>query len=243
MANRTTVKSNIVTLNVPSVTNTIMNQMLNSELADNIRFREDVAVAQSSGSSAITVDFTGKDRVDLTRTGGSLAITVTGIGDGEEKFLLITKTAGQPITFVGVTDVTPVISGVTADSTVIYQIIRKGAVYVAKAWLDTVTGAINAINAKNPDGLITAPAIAFSWDMDTVAFITVAHGIADQTKIKEVHCFIRANAGAVTNLLQLGAGNYSWFNTNVSLFRTAGGAYDNILFNAATGWIIVKYLP
>ena len=91
MANRQTAKSNIVTKNVPTVTNAILTDMLNSELADNIVFGEDVAVVQNSSVSNITVDFTGKDRIDLTRTGGSLNITVAGMGDGETKYLLISN--------------------------------------------------------------------------------------------------------------------------------------------------------
>jgi hypothetical protein len=134
MANRTTVKSNIVTKNVPTVTNAILTDMLNADMNDNVRFREDVAVTQVSAVSNITVDFSGKDRVDLTRTGGSLNITLSNVGDGEEKFLLITKTAGQAVTFVGVTDVTPVAADVTALALVLYEIVRKGIYYFAKAW-------------------------------------------------------------------------------------------------------------
>jgi len=121
-----------------------MTTMLNTELADNIVFGADVAVLQSSGSSAITVDFTGKDRVDLTRTGGALYITVSGIDDGELKYLLITKTIGQVITFVGVTDITPVKSEVTALGTVLYMIVRKATNYYAWAWVETVKTATSA---------------------------------------------------------------------------------------------------
>lgn len=145
MANRTTSKSNIVTKCVPTVTNAIMIDMLNSDLADNVRYREDVAVSQSSATSSITVDFTGKDRVDLTRTGGSLSITVSGIGDGEQKFLLITKTPGQAVTWVGVTDVTPIKENADAISIVLYELIRKGSYTFAKAWVETVVQATDTV--------------------------------------------------------------------------------------------------
>lgn len=144
MANRTTVKNNIITQNVPTVTNAILTGMLNTELADNIKFREDVAVAQSSGATNITVNFTGRDRVDLTRTGGALNITVSGIADGEEVDLLITKTVGQPVTWVGVTDITPIKENVTSVPLVLYSIRRKGANYYAKAWVETVVKASDA---------------------------------------------------------------------------------------------------
>jgi hypothetical protein len=141
MANRTTVKSNVQTKNVPTVTNAILTDILNSEMCDNVRFREDVAVIQNAVTSAISVDFTDKERVDLQRTGGSLNITVSGIGDGETKFLLVTKTAGQAVTWVGVTDVTPVKQNADALSLVLYEIVRKGSNFFAKAWVETVVQA------------------------------------------------------------------------------------------------------
>ena len=145
MPNRTTVKSNIVTKNVPTVTNAIMTDMLNAELADNVSFREDVAVAQASSATNITVDFTGKDRIDLTRTGGGLNITLSGIGDGETKFLLVTKTSGQVVSFVGVTDITPIKANANALSIVLYEIIRKSSYYFAKAWVENVKSATDSI--------------------------------------------------------------------------------------------------
>lgn len=136
MSNRTTVKSNVSSKIVPKVTNAIHIDVLNNDVCDNIRFIEDVATTQSSTVSAITCDFTGKDRIDLTRTGGSLNITLSGIGDGATKFLLITKTAGQAVTFTGgVTDITPVADDVTAATTVLYEIVRKNTSYFAKAWV------------------------------------------------------------------------------------------------------------
>lgn len=141
MANRTTVKSNIVGLNVPSVSNTTMNTMLNNELADNLKFREDVATIQNSVISNITCDFTGKDRIDLTRTGGGLTITVTGIGDGENVFLLITKTAGYSIVFTGVIDITANPPALNNATQVLYEIIRKGSLYIAIAHYKTINDA------------------------------------------------------------------------------------------------------
>jgi hypothetical protein len=145
MANRSTVKSNIITKNVPSVTNAILTDMLNTEMADNLRFREDTAKTQNSGISNITVNFSGYDRIDLTRTGGTLIITVAGMGDGEEKYLLITKTAGQAVTWSGVTDITPVKSNANALATVLYQIVRKGSNYFAWAWVENVQVATDTI--------------------------------------------------------------------------------------------------
>jgi len=144
MPNRTTVKSNIVTKNVPSVTNAILTDMLNAEIADNIKFLEDVAVTQVSTVTNITVDFTGKDRIDLTRTGGPLNITVSGLGDGQQVYLLVTKTVGRQISFINVTDVTPVPLNINSLSVVLYEIVRKSSLYYARAYVNTITEATTA---------------------------------------------------------------------------------------------------
>lgn len=144
--NRTTVKSDIVGINVPSVTNAELNTMLNEKMNDNLKFLEDTAKIQTSSLSNITVDFNGWDRIDLTRTGGPLNITVAGIKDGEEVSLLITKTTGQPITWSGVTDITPVKDNVTSESVVLYSVINKNSNYYALAWTETVKQATDAVD-------------------------------------------------------------------------------------------------
>ena len=63
MSNRKTVKINIAGLNVPTVTNARMGQMLVDNIANNVVFREDVSVTQTSAVSNITVDFTDKAHV------------------------------------------------------------------------------------------------------------------------------------------------------------------------------------
>lgn len=143
--NRTTVKSNIQTLNVPSVTNAELNTMLRTYLSDNLKFLEDDARYQLSSATIINCDFTGKDRIDLERKAGPLQIHVAGIADGEEVFLLITKTAGNSISWVGVTDITPVKAYVTASSLILYSIVNKGGNYFSWAWIESVKQATISI--------------------------------------------------------------------------------------------------
>ena len=158
MANRTTVKSNVNTKIVPVMVTSVHRDVLNNDFADNLVFREDVAIVQSSSVSNITVDFTDRDRIDLTRTGGSLNITVSGLDDGDRKFLLITKTSGQVITWVGVTDVTPMVDNVDDLSTVLYEIVRKSSNYYAKAY--AVTSEIASVaecNALSDETKVVTP--------------------------------------------------------------------------------------
>lgn len=135
MANRTTVKSNIQSLNVPSVSNADMEDMLNDNICDNVVFKEDVTQIRISTVTSIALDFTGRDRINLQRTGGSLSISVSNIVDGQVVYVDITKTPGQTVSWVGVTDVTPVQADVTAVSRVLYEIVRKNTSYYARAFV------------------------------------------------------------------------------------------------------------
>ena len=126
MANRATVKSNIDTLNVPSVTNSVMGEMLKDNLADNLVFLEDEVGILNPSSQNFTVDFTGNDRINVTKTGSPLNITCAGLGDGNVKYMLITKSAGQVITFVNATDVTPKQDMTDDMTTVLYRVTKKG---------------------------------------------------------------------------------------------------------------------
>jgi hypothetical protein len=150
MANRTTVKSNIIALNVPSVDNAELNLMLNGELADNVVFKDAVVAVQVSTISNITCDFTGKDRIELTRTGGTLVITPTNLPDGSPVYLFIHKTAGYAVTFTIAVDQTEVQAYVTATTNVLYEIIQKGSVRYARAFLRTVKTATDSIEGVLP---------------------------------------------------------------------------------------------
>lgn len=193
MANRTTVKSNIVSKNVPSVTNTILTDMLNADMNDNIVFKEDVAVVQSSSTSNITCDFTGKDRINLTRTGGSLNITLSGIGDGQTVHLLITKTTGQAITWVGVTDVTPVVADVTALSTVLYEVVRKGSNYYARAFV--VIGAATELRAGILETATQSEANSLTVTDKIITPGTIPKGSTTQEGVVEIATSSEINAG------------------------------------------------
>lgn len=158
--NRQTFTSNVTSKIQPKVTTAIHRDVLINDLAASVVFGQDVAIPQSSSTSNITVDFTGKDRIDLTRTGGSLNITVTGIDDGETKFLLISKTPGQAVTWVGVTDVTPIKANANALNLVLYEIVRKSSYYFAKAWVEnvktateTIEGVLEIATAAEANGL------------------------------------------------------------------------------------------
>lgn len=133
MANRNTVKAAIVTKNVPTVTNAILTDMLNGEMNDNIRFKEDHATPITATGGGATLDFSIFDRVDLTNLGGDTGLAVSGMNDGEEKWLVLNKSTNTSVNWVGVTDMTGSQEKVNTATKVVYQIFRKGTEYYAKA--------------------------------------------------------------------------------------------------------------
>lgn len=193
MANRQTVKSNITSKIQPLMTTIKHRDVLLNDMSDNLVFGEDVAVLQASGATNITVDFVGKDRVDLTRTGGALNISVSGIGDGETKFLLISKTSGQAITFAGVTDVTPVKANVSAISTVLYEIVRKSSFFFAKAWVETIKSATTTIEGVQENATATE-ANALSATNKTMTPGTIPIASTSQRGVQENATTTEANA-------------------------------------------------
>lgn len=110
----------------------------------------------------------------------------------------------------------------------------------------------------------TAPGVKWTtveigdWDMDTNATATVAHGIADYTKIRSVDVLIRPDSGAAADVRPLVSYNDSTgvmsggitgiTSTNVVMARLASGlsgVFDSTNFNATSynrGWIMIGYV-
>lgn len=135
MANRNTVKANVVTKNVPTVTNAILTDILNTEMNDNIRFKEDYATAITATGGGATLDYSVYDRIDLTNLGSDTGLVVTGMNDGEEKWLVLNKTVGTKVNWFGVTNIDGSQEKIDAASKVVFQIFRKGSLYYSKALL------------------------------------------------------------------------------------------------------------
>src|SRR3990167_1532805 len=226
MSNRTTVKTNIVAQNVPTVSNAYLTAMLNTELADNLVFREDVVGTQSSSVSAITCDFTGKDRINLTRTGGSLLITLTGLSDGEHKYLYVTKTAGQTITFSSATDVTPLTSNLTAASTILFEVWKKQIAYpFVRAIYNTITVASEAevLAAVENAKILTPASLAFkaATDAETLTGTDTTHFITPANLQAK-------DGGLITKILTFTGWNMDTTDTKAVAHGLAAGLWDNI---------------
>lgn len=259
--NRSTAKSSIQSLNVPSVTNAELNTMLQNYLADNIKFYADEAFTQASSTTNINLDFTGKDRIDLTRTGGALNITLSGLSDGDQKYILITKTGGQTISFANATDITPAQQNTDSLSTVLYEVIRKGSNYFAWAYVETVQIASSAEARALADttkyitpetlgdwssDLVVSIIDIGDWNMDTTATVDVdiSSVTSSINNIRMASVTIRPDSNVTQRNRNLmspngtdGTVNGGIEYTNVSDFvsveltRKTGGEFDSTTYN------------
>jgi hypothetical protein len=137
---------------------------------------------------------------------------------------------------------------------------------------DTITGAASSVTISNltasrilvsdASGKIAASgtsstSLAYStsvidigdWNMDSTAFVTVAHGISSAlTKIKSVSAAIYTDGGIAPtyNLLYEGAGGIYWDGALIRLSRVAASVFDSTNFDATgynRGQITIIYEP
>jgi len=103
----------------------------------------------------------------------------------------------------------------------------------------------DGVNSKVVGGTaLTRTVLTGSWNMDTAAFLNVAHGLT-LANIRSVTCMILDDAG--TNLYCLNyddlagvcEGKWTVDATNVTMTRLAGGMFDADVFDAATYNIII----
>jgi len=90
------------------------------------------------------------------------------------------------------------------------------------------------------------------WDMDADGIVTVAHGLADYSKIKRVSVMIIPDAGSIILPLDcfdgvsMSGGINQIDGTNIVLSRLASGLFDSTSFDSTSfnrGYILIDYLP
>jgi len=111
----------------------------------------------------------------------------------------------------------------------------------------TVMGADSAVKLKRKIIEIG------EWKMEDNASKTVAHGIADLSKIRSIEVYVRNNLG--TNIIPLNTAYNAAMgsvqgsvgvvdSTNVTLYRLSGGLFQATAFNSSTynrGWLHIVY--
>ena len=130
-----------------------------------------------------------------------------------------------------------------------YQDTDTGIVYTrSSTGIEAVGGGGGATNV-----LATTIVNIGDWDMDATDSISVAHGIADFTKIRDISVIIRNDGGTPYHKLDQSFfggtqdGSVVQFDaTNVSLYRTASGTFDSADFDSTSfkrGYITIQHIP
>lgn len=85
--------------------------------------------------------------------------------------------------------------------------------------------------------------ITTTWNMDTTASITVAHGITDFKKIRAIEVMVVNNALSAIIPLRGDEGSVGIIDATIAtLSRVNAGFFDSVSFNAATIYTTVSYV-
>lgn len=220
---------------------------LRDEILDNCLFRKDVTdTTTASGAKALS--FTDLDYITVTQTSNTL-YTLSGILQGEIKFLKITKSATDEVSFNIATDISQRKAFINSSVTdIIYKITNKdGSLYVESVNIDNnIPNRTKEINIGD-------------WDMNATAFVNIPHGLSFAA-IRSVRVIIYSDDDAViyptsfdiqitdtpaapgTNITL--AGSYFYDGTNIVLSRLTGGTFDSTIFDKTSynrGIITIEY--
>jgi hypothetical protein len=84
-----------------------------------------------------------------------------------------------------------------------------------------------------------------AWDMDSTAQVSIPHGFAGASMIRDITAMVYDDTGAlVSSLFSGGAGATNANATDILLTRANGGAFDTTDYNSTAfsrGWIVVRY--
>ena len=105
------------------------------------------------------------------------------------------------------------------------------------------------------NGVATKSVEIGDWNMDSTPTVTVSHGIADASKIRDVRVTIRSDIGTGYVLTPIewvdqstgvtaGGWTLSSILSTISIFRITGGAFDSAAYDATSynrGWVTIIY--
>lgn len=147
--NRTELETQVDTDIVATLAIADHRTFLKDELIDSAVLRKDVIASETPGGGTVSINFANKDLATVTTT-ANLAVSFTGMENGDVKYLAITKNAGNTISFTGATDTSIRRTYINATAlTVIYQVFYKNGVVSVQSInvqndLDIQTNWVNA---------------------------------------------------------------------------------------------------
>lgn len=134
-------------------------------------------------------------------------------------------------------------------------------IYEGESYMDTDTGIVYTRNGSSIESvgggggatnvLATAIVNIGDWNMDSTTSVSVAHGIADFTKIRNIDVLIINDTStdleklSSCDILGVGNGRFNFNSTDVILFRVTSGGFDGTDYDATSfnrGYIIITYV-
>ncbi len=137
--NRTEVSAAIQALDA-LVGETKYKQLVNDVFAKSVVFRKDVSTTDTAATATKTLDFTDIDFITVTQS-TNVTYTLSGIQQGEIKYLKITKSAGQSIAFSGATQEDENSTYIQALTSIMYEIFNKDGSIQVRAISKTIPSA------------------------------------------------------------------------------------------------------
>lgn len=135
--NREEAKIQVAAKIVPTVTTTILEDVLNEDMNEGIVFEKDVIKIVTPAGSNEVIDYADRDTAIITIVVNT-SFSFTSLENGAVKFLVITKQAANTISFAGSTDTSARKTFInTTPTLVVYRVSNKnGAIYVESINID-----------------------------------------------------------------------------------------------------------
>jgi len=163
---------------------------------------------------------------------------------------------GTPVNTLVYADLHQFFAKMMAESGIVYNDQPDNATNGFQYFLALIKVVTDNVNVMGADSLVKLKRKIIDigeWKMEDNASTTVAHGIADLSKIRSVEVYIRNNTG--TNIIPLNTAYNASLgsvqgsvgivdSTNVSLYRLSGGLFQATSFNSSAynrGWIHIIY--
>jgi hypothetical protein len=242
--NRDEATAQVIALIVPTITNALHIDMLNDNIVNSAVFRKDVIdSAPAPVANAVTADFVSSDTVLITTT-GNLAISFSGLENGDVKYIVLTKNATNAVAFTGATDLTEQTNFVdTVLTSVLYQIYSKNGVIYAKAVNNTLLSGTSADMTNNISYKYIAPS-RFNSTTETIKEDIATATNWTYTSRDAIRQFSGANTAnnkylnSVSVRLSAEYGTTATINTNVEV-GTMPASYTSSFIVYVTGSILV----
>ena len=235
--NRTELETQVDTDIVATLAIADHRTFLKDELIDSAVLRKDVIASETAGGGTVSINFANKDLATVTTT-ANLAVSFTGMENGDVKYLAITKNAGNTISFTGATDTSIRRSYINATAlTVIYQVFYKNGVI-----------SVQSINVENKLETVLAERLIDleigAWDMDTDTYARVTYALPSGKRIIGLSATIFNDVNdwsyplnyinsLPTNANPQGNIEYDSGNSRFELQRLTNGFFDTAVFDDA----------